>query len=180
MTRTIASKNISYGDHYLNMKHGNKNPNFSQIKNRDGVNNTETYDANKTVASFGAARQLSEYIKKKDPTSISKEDNIENYLSQRTSIIKNLMTKRVRLVMPGNFQLTSGFNVNLIAPNFGKKSRDGDNEDPSLSGRYLIIASRQIIGYDKHETVIEIATTSSDNQFIPVSNPLQTSAIGSY
>jgi hypothetical protein len=59
-----------------------------------------------------------------------------------------------------------------------KKSRDGDNEDPSLSGRYLIIASRQIIGYDKHETIIEIATTSSDNQFIPVSNPLQTSAIG--
>jgi hypothetical protein len=52
----------------------------------------------KLVASFGAARQLSEYIKKKDPTSISKEDNIENYLSQRTSIIKNLMTKRVRLV----------------------------------------------------------------------------------
>ena len=180
MTRTVATRNISYGDHYLNMKHGNKNPNFSQIINRDGVNNTETYDANKTVGSFGAARQLSEYIKKKDPTSISKEDNVESYLSQRTSIIKNLMTKRVRLVMPGNFQLTSGFNVNLIAPNFGKKSRGGDNEDPSLSGKYLIIASRQIIGYDKHETVIEVATTSSDNQFIPVSNPLQTSAIGSY
>jgi hypothetical protein len=180
LTRTVATRNISYGDHYLNMKHGNKNPNFSQIKNRDGVNNTETYDANKTVGSFGAARQLSEYIKKKDPTSISKEDNVESYLSQRTSIIKNLMTKRIRLVMPGNFQLTSGFNVNLIIPNFGKKSRSGDNEDPSLSGRYLIIASRQIIGYDKHETVIEIATTSSSNEFIPVSNPEQTAAIGSY
>ena len=180
MTRTVATRNISYGDHYLNMKHGNKNPNFSQIINRDGVNNTETYDANKSVGSFGAARQLSEYIKKKDPTSISKEDNVESYLSQRTSIIKNLMTKRVRLSMPGNFQLTSGFNVSLVAPTFGKKMKGDDNEDPSLSGKYLIVASRQIIGYDKHETIIEIATTSSDNQFIPVSNPLQTSAIGSY
>jgi len=180
MTRTVATRNISYGDHYLNMKHGNKNPNFSQIINRDGVNNTETYDANKTVGSFGAARQLSEYIKKKDPTSISKEDNVESYLSQRTSIIKNLMTKRVRLSMPGNFQLTSGFNVSLVAPTFGKKMKGDDNEDPSLSGKYLIVASRQIIGYDKHETIIEVATTSSDNQFIPVSNPLQTSAIGSY
>ena len=46
LTRTVATRNISYGDHYLNMKHGKKNPNFSQIKNRDGVNNTETYDAN--------------------------------------------------------------------------------------------------------------------------------------
>jgi hypothetical protein len=180
MTRTVATRNISYGDHYLNMKHGNKNPNFSQIINRDGVNNTETYDANKTVGSFGAARQLSEYIKKKDPTSISKEDNVESYLSQRTSIIKNLMTKRIRLSMPGNFQLTSGFNVSLVAPTFGKKMKGDDNEDPSLSGKYLIVASRQKIGYDKHETIIEIATTSSDNQFIPVSNPLQTSAIGSY
>ena len=180
MTRIVATRNISYGDHYLSMKHGNKNPNFSQIQNRDGVNNTETYDANKTVGTFGAARQLSEYIKKKDPTSISKEDNVESYLSQRTSIIKNLMSKRVRLSMPGNFQLTSGFNVNLVAPNFGKKEKGGDNEDPSLSGRYLIVASRQIIGYDKHETIIEIATTSSSNEYIPASNPLQTSAIGSY
>jgi len=180
LTRTVATRNISYGDHYLNMKHGNKNPNFSQIKNRDGVNNTETYDANKTVGSFGAARQLSEYIKKKDPTSISKEDNVESYLSQRTSIIKNLMTKRVRLSMPGNFQLTSGFNVNLVAPNFGKKVKGDDNEDPSLSGKFLIVASRQIIGYDKHETIIEVATTSSSNDYIPASNPLQTSVIGSY
>ena len=180
LTRTVATRNISYGDHYLNMKHGNKNPNFSQIKNRDGVNNTETYDANKTVGSFSAARQLSEYIKKKDPTSISKEDNVESYLSQRTSIIKNMMTKRVRLVMPGNFQLTSGFNVNLVAPNFGKKLKGDDNEDPSLSGKYLIVASRQIIGYDKHETILEVATTSSSNEFIPASNPLQTSVIGSY
>lgn len=180
LTRTIATKNISYGDHYSNMKHGNENPNFSQIKNRDGVNNTETFDANKTVALFGAARQFSEYIKKKDPTSISKEENIENWLSQRKSIIKNLMTKRVKLVMPGNFQLTSGFNVTLVAPSFSKKEKGDDNSDLSLSGKYIIVATRQIIGYDKHETIIEVATTSSANEFIPVSNPKQTQELLNY
>jgi hypothetical protein len=162
------------------MKHGNENPNFSQIKNRDGVNNTETYDANKSVALFGAARQFSEYIKKKDPTSISKEENIENWLSQRKSIIKNLMTKRVKVVMPGNFQLTSGFNVTLIAPSFSKKEKGDDNSDPSLSGKYIIVATRQIIGYDKHETIIELATTSSANEFIPVSSPKQTQELLNY
>jgi len=180
LTRTIAIKNISYGDHYATMKHGNENPNFSQIQNRDGVNNTETYDANKTLAFFGTARQFSEYIKKKDPTSISKEENTESWLSQRKSIIKNLMTKRVKLVMPGNFQLTSGFNVNIEAPNFGQKIKGEDNNDPSLTGKYIIVATRQIIGYEKHETIIEVATDSSANEFIPVSNPQQTAAIKNY
>ena len=180
LTRTVSTKNISYGDHYNNMKHGNENPNFTQIKNRDGTNNTETYDANKSVAIFGAARQFSEYIKKKDPTSISKEENIENWLSQRKSIIKNLMTKRVKLTMPGNFQLTSGFNINLMAPNFAKKEKGDDNADPSLSGKYIIVATRQIIGYDKHETIIEVATTSSSNEFIPVSSSAQTQQLLKY
>lgn len=180
LTRTIATKNISYGDHYSNMKHGNESPNFSQIQNRDGVNNTETYNASKTVNIFGAARQFSEYIKKKDPFSISKEENVEAWLSQRKSIIKNLMTKRVKIVMPGNFQLTSGFNVNLIVPNSGRKDKGDDNNDASLSGKYLIVASRHIIGYEKHETIIEVATSSSANEFIPASNPIQTKAIENY
>jgi hypothetical protein len=180
VTRTIATKNISYGDHYLKMKHGNENPNFTQIKNKNGINNTETYDAKKTVSIFNTARKYSEYIKRKDPTSISKNDNLEDYVSQRKSIIKNLMSRRVKLVMPGNFQLTSGMNINLLAPNFGIKEKGGDNEDFSLSGKYVVIASRQVIGYDKHETIIEVATSSSSNDFVPVSNPNQTTLIDQY
>jgi len=64
MTRSFASKNISFGDHYLNMKHGNKNPNVTPSKNRDHQNNLEAYDSKKVVSLFGTARQYSEYIKK--------------------------------------------------------------------------------------------------------------------
>ena len=92
---------------------------------------------------------------------------------QRKSIIATLMNKRVKLAMPGNFQLTSGFNVYLDAPAAGAKEKGSDNKDVSLSGQYLIVASRQIIGFDKHETVIEIATTSSENDFVPVSSANQ-------
>jgi hypothetical protein len=90
------------------------------------------------------------------------------------------MNKRVKLAMPGNFQLTSGFNINLEASTFGKKEKGGDNDDPSLSGKYIIVASRHIIGYDKHETIIEVATTSTNNDFIPVSNPQQTEQLLNY
>ena len=120
------------------------------------------------------------YRQKQKKIDKSKNEDIENWLTQRQSIIKNLTSKRIKLVMPGNFQLTSGFNVNLSVPSFSKKELGDDNNDPSLSGKYLIIASRNIITYNKHETIIEVATTSTANEFIPTSNPQQTSVIAEY
>jgi hypothetical protein len=180
MTRTIAVKNISYGDHYDSMKHGNQNPNTSVIKNRDGLENTRAFDSRKILSTFGTSRQFSEYIKKNDPTSISKEDNIENWLFQRKAILNNLLNRRVKVVMPGNFQLTSGFNVALNVPVFGAKEKGGENDDKGLSGKYIIVASRQIIKYNKHETIIEVATTSTANEFIPASTGEQTEEILTY
>jgi hypothetical protein len=180
MTRTIATKKISYGDHYSAMKHGNDTPNVSVVQNRENQENIKMFDAKKSLSVFGAARQLSNYIQKYEPSSISKEDNTEEYIFQRKAIIKNLMSKRIKLTMPGNFQLTSGFNVNLMAPNFGKKEKGDENEDKSLSGKYIIVASRHVIGYEKHETIIEIATTSSGNDFIPASSSKQTQEILDY
>jgi hypothetical protein len=180
LTRTAAKKQIGYGDVYNSMKHANDNPNLSVVQNRAGVDNTQTFDSRKAMAQFGTAQQLSNYIKQNAPTMLSKIENIESWLFQRKAIIDNLMAKRIKVAMPGNFQLSSGFNVNVIAPNFGFKEKGSDNDDPSLSGKYIIVASRQIIGYDKHETVIEVATTSTNNEFIPVSNPNQTQEILEY
>jgi len=180
LTRLTAKKQIGYGDVYTAMKHGNENPNLSVVQNRAGVDNTKAFESKKTMASFTAAQQLSNYIKEKSPSILSKLENIDTWLFQRKSIIDNLMSKRVKVAMPGNFQLSSGFNVNVVAPSFGKKDRSGDNDDPSLSGKYIIVASRQIIGYDKHETIIEVASTSTNNEFIPVSNPQQTQEILEY
>jgi hypothetical protein len=179
-TGTITSKNIGYGDHYTSMKHGNDNPNFSSITSRDGTENTKAFNSKKTLSIFGTAKQYSEYIKKNDPNSITKEEDMENWLFQRKAILKNLMTKRIKITMPGNFQLTSGFNVNVKAPNFGKKEKGDDNDDSSLSGKYIITASRHMIKYDKHETIIEVATTSTNNEFIPSSNPIQNREILDY
>jgi hypothetical protein len=162
LTRTTAKKEIGYADVDATMDKANDNPNASIIKNRGGVSNVESYESRKSLSAFSLAQNFSNYIKDKDPTSLSKLDNTESWMFQRKSIIENLMAKRLKIAMPGNFQLTSGFNVNVEAPIFGKKFKGDDNEDKSLSGKYIIVASRQIIGYEKHETIIEVATTSSD------------------
>ncbi|MCK9369124.1 hypothetical protein M0R04_04150 [Candidatus Dojkabacteria bacterium] len=174
MTRMVSTKNVSYADHYGSMSHGNDTPGAAVINNRDGVSNMEMFDSKKTVSIFGLARQLSNYIKKYDPTSISKEDDTENYKHQRLAILQNLINKRVKLVMPGNFQLTSGFNVSLQVPNFSEKEKGASNEDTSVSGKYIIVATRHIISFDKHETIIEVASTSSTNDGIYSNNLSQT------
>jgi hypothetical protein len=180
MTRVISNVNVSYGDHFYSMKHGNENPNISVVQNRDKQNNDLLFNSKKVLSSFEVPRQFSNYIKKYDPTVESKRENIEDWYFQRKSILNNLTSKRIKLTMPGNFQLTSGFNVNVTAPNFSIKEDGSDNEDSSISGKYLIVATRHIIGYEKHETIIEVASSSSANEFIPVSSAEQTQEILDY
>ena len=176
VTRTISTKNVSYGDHYSNMKHGNDTPNYTQIQNRDGGSNAQSFNSRKVVSIFDFNRQYSEYIKKRDSSSLSKGESIESWSFQRKAIIKNLMSKRLKIVMPGNFQLSSGFNVNVDAPIVGSSRGD----DKSINGKYIIIASRQIIGVEKHETIIEVASSSSDIGFISGSDAEQQEEILNY
>jgi hypothetical protein len=176
VTRTISTKNVSYGDHFLNMKHGNDTPNYTQIQNRDGGSNAQSFNSRKVVSIFDFNRQYSEYIKKRDSSSLSKGTNIESWSFQRKAIIKNLMSKRIKVVMPGNFQLSSGFNVNINAPIIGSSKGD----DKSINGKYIVIASRHIIGFEKHETIIEVASSSSDIGFISASDAEQQQEILNY
>lgn len=180
ITRTVKNKRIGFEDHYNAMTHGNKTPNFSQSTNRGGELSTEAFDSKKTVSSFGTNRKNSEYVKKKDPTSISKLEVQEDFIFQRRAILFNLMNKRIKMVMPGNFQLTSGFNLNIRVPDFSLKETGGDNEDRAASGKYLIIATRHIIGFDKHETILEVATTSNELGFIPQSTADQNKVLSNY
>lgn len=180
ITRSHAFRNLSYGDHYTSMRHGNETPNFTSIQNRDKAYNDQMFNSKKTLSIFGTTRRYSKYIKDNDPDSINKTQDYENVVFQRTSILKNLMNKKIKLVMPGNFQLSSGFNVGVTSPLFGLKSNDESTEDESISGNYLIVASRQIIKFDRHETIIEVASSSNKNPFVFESNPNQTEAVLNY
>jgi hypothetical protein len=45
--------------------------------------------------------------------------------------------------------------------------------DKSKSGKYLIVAARQMITYDKHETILEVATDSSNRDRVYLSTQQQ-------
>jgi len=180
ITRTVAERELTYGDHYYNMRHGNETPNYSSIVNRAGVENSKAFNSKKTMSVFSAARKYSNYIKQNDPNSLTKEENIEDWLFQRRALIRNLMSKRLRIVMPGNFDLTSGLTANLIIPKRGEKAVSEDTEDKSLSGKYLIIATRHIISYQKHETVIEVATDSNNRDTVFTSTIQQNESLEVY
>jgi hypothetical protein len=180
ITRTIQSKRIGFEDHYNAMDHGNDTANFSQSRNRGGEKATEAYDSKKVLNIFGANIKNSAYVKKYDPTSISKVETPEDFVFARRAIFANLMNKRIKLVMPGNFQLTSGFNLNIRVPDFSKKESGSENEDRSLSGKYLIIAARHVIKYDMHETILELATTSNETDFVPQGTSEQNKAAENY
>lgn len=173
ITRSFGEKNITFSDHYKSIEHSNKNPNQTTIYNKDNTTNITSIDSRKVLSVFGTNRKNSSYIKKKDPDSISKIEDYENFAFQRRAIFKNLIAKRMKIVMPGNFQLTSGFNVDVLTSGFNRKSKGSQNEDISLNGKYLIVAARHTLTNNKHETLIEVATDSTNDTQTYTSNPQQ-------
>lgn len=84
-------------------------------------------------------------------------DNIEEYIYKRKPIFTNLLQRRLQIVMPGNFGLMCGQMIYLSIPKYSTKVED-ETYDKTLSGKYLIIGARHKISYDKHETIIQVAT----------------------
>ena len=128
----------------------------------------EAFDSKKTLSMFGTGRKYSEYIKANDPESLTYIEPYEDLVFQRKSIFKNLMSKRLKFVMPGNFQLSSGYNVDVKIPELAIKEDGVESDDLSLNGKHLIVASRHIISFDKHETIIEVASTSTNREQVYV------------
>jgi hypothetical protein len=183
ITRSIGpnyNKTVNYGDHFYAMKHGNgsESPLLSNLINRDGTSNIESYEAKRSFGISAANRKLSKYISSKFPASVIKEEDTENFVFQRRAIIENLISKRLKIVMPGNFQLSSGFNVNVQSRVFG---RPKFADDETVNGKYIITASRHILkSIGKFETIIETATTSSGIDYIPTSSLSDSSDAYSY
>jgi hypothetical protein len=179
ITRTIYTKKITYDDHFSPIKHGNPNPNLTKFDNRDGKFNTEEFDSRKSIYTYETSQKESAYIKSHDPASLNKLENYEDFIFQRRAIFNNLYTKRAKVTVPGNFLLATGYTVKAFIPEFDFKDPADDNLDDSLQGKYLIVGVRHIIGFDKHETVLEIASSSSVAP-AGTSHPDQTKKLLSY
>lgn len=179
ITRTIYTKKITYDDHYNPITHGNPNPNLTRFDNRDGKFNTDEFDSRKSIYMYETSQKQSAYIKSHDPASLAKLENYEDFVFQRRAIFNNLYSKRAKITVPGNFLLATGVTINAFIPEYDYKLPSDDNLDDSLRGKYLIIGVRHVIGFDKHETILEVASSSSVAP-ATTSHPEQTKKILSY
>ena len=161
VSRTIVRRNFSFGDHYDLYKHMNPGPNAGATVNALGYNIEQT-ESCVYYHPFSSTMADIPLIRQNDPASLSKLLDTENYIYQRKAIMNNIFGKKVKLVMPGNFAISSGFVVGLTVPTYGIKDRTDDNLDTSLHGNYMLSAVRHIITYNKHETIVEAVTDSSN------------------
>lgn len=161
LTRTVQVQDMSFDKVYgLTKTHANEYSVNTNVYNKEGKIATQMYDSRVTLYPFQEKRRESEYLQNKDSDSITYIDDSHNYILQRKIIFANLMQRRIKLTLPGNFSLTSGNNTELEVPNrFIEK--DSNGVDESLSGKYIITGVRHIIRFDKHETIIEVATDST-------------------
>jgi hypothetical protein len=179
-TRSIATKLVNFDSIYRNGQHANKTPDIGVVKNKLGFTNLEMFNSRRVLYPTGVFGSSSSYIKNNDPYSIDVDDDTYNYVLQREASFRNLLNRRLKVVMPGNFDLTSGLTASLIIPNRSEKAKGIDEVDYSLSGKYLIIASRHILTYQKHETVIEVATDSSNRNKVYQSVEAQNDSVDNY
>jgi hypothetical protein len=171
ITRTFEKQKYDYSTYYgKNPVHNNSIPNIPLVYDIEKKLNIENYDSKKVMYSSALNRLGSEYIKKYgSAVENNVEDNPQEYVLQRPAILRMFFSKRVKLVMPGNFNLTSGHTVLIKVPDRSRVQGD-ENKDESLYGKYTIISTRHIITYTKHETIFEACTDSMDGkQFNPPS-----------
>lgn len=166
LTRTYRKVRMDLNSNLGNSEIANEFKNKSNYRNPGAVINTKMYDSKITVFPFMNERGKSPWLLANDPIPTLTEDAPEKWMFQRNAILKNMTSKIVRIALSGNFGLTSGQNINMLVPVRGEKAENdpNDNLDMSLSGRYLIIAARHVIRYDKHETILELATDSTNQQ----------------
>jgi hypothetical protein len=162
LTRTVATQNMSFDNVYkLTKNHANDVSMNTNIFNKEGRVATEMYDSRVALFPSQEDRKTNPYLKSKDNKSSTIIQDTHNYILQRRIIFANLMQKRLRLAMPGNFALASGNNANIEVPHRYVEENKSDMVDTTLSGKYIITGVRHIIRFDKHETIIEVATDSS-------------------
>ncbi len=138
---------------YPKMQHLNEFPLFPR-----GVDYNKKYDSRYLVYPFEIIRNDVPYIMSNYPKLGERPDNTQDYVFQRWAIFYGLMQRRLQLVLPGNFSFCSSQVLKVNIPTYTTM----DDGQTDYNGKYLIVGVRHTIRYDKHETVMEVASDSTN------------------
>jgi hypothetical protein len=181
LTKTITVENLNYADHYNTIpNHLNKSPLLTEIENRAGLKNTEMFNSKIVIHPFQTSRRDSDFVKTGDRESITFLEMSEKIKFQRSAIFDSLNARQIKMVLNGDFDITCGRSIGVFVPTRGYKSEDEDSYDKSLTGNYLITATRHILKAknNMHEVVVEAVTDSTNSTMNKnayyASSPMQT------
>jgi hypothetical protein len=162
VTRQIVKRQKTFDD--LIDKLQLLNPDLVLEQNRANVLNTRAFDSRVSLFPVFSTQSSSNHIQNTNKSSLSNLELTDEYIFERRAIFGTFLNRRIRLLMPGNFGLSSGYNVSLNFPTTGFKENNTDDLDEFQRGKYTIVATRHIIQYDKHETVIDVAAAEKSKQ----------------
>lgn len=153
---------------------------FNQLNPGSSLVNPYYNSALSNIMSFPIGERhisgtVSGIVTSTDSDSINRGDDSLNYIQQRPAQLKLYTNMRIRVIVPGNFDLSSGQIVNVKIPIAGMVTED-NSEDTRLSGKYIIIASRHIIRFDSHQTILELGKDSAKENVLYSASALQESS----
>ena len=167
LTRQVKINQIDFNQTYNKTKvHLNKYPNFTTAANRDGKDAAHMFDSKVSLYAFATTRKDTSWVKENDAQTGTNIDDTHAYVFQRAPILANLLQTTIHLNIPGNFGVTSGAIINLKMPIKSGKTEVGEGLDQTLTGKYIVTATRHVIKGDMHETVIEVATDSTNKPLV--------------
>jgi len=167
LTRQVKINQIDFNQTYNKTKvHLNKYPNFTTASNRDGKDAAHMFDSKVSLYAFATTRKDTSWVKQNDAQTGTNIDDTHAYVFQRAPILANLLQTTIHLNIPGNFGVTSGAIINLKMPIKSGKTEVGEGLDQTLTGKYIVTATRHVIKGDMHETVIEVATDSTNKPLV--------------
>jgi hypothetical protein len=169
LTRTLVESNLGIKNHYKS-NHLNAYPNLYISKNREGKDAGLMPFSKVNLYPFQLYRKSQEYVKSNDSSKSLLIDETHKYIPQRKAILHNLLQRKMTINVPGNFYISSGNVLEISAKSFSLNSDITDKIDNTISGKYLIVATRHMINPQKHETFCEIATDSTNNGIIPATD----------
>lgn len=169
LTRTLVETNLGQINNYKG-KHLNANPNIFLSTNREGKDAAHMPFSRVSLYPFQLYRNVQSYVKTYDNNKSLMIDETHKYIPQRKAILKNLMTRRMTISLPGNFFISSGFILDVDAHSFSVSADPTQTTDKTISGKYLILATRHVITPQQHETHCELVTDSINTGLSTASN----------
>lgn len=178
LTRTSKITDFDYNEYCKKSTKMNSSPVTNNYKDRIGKKQFEAPPNNLQAGNFrllptNSGQRNFSYIKSK-PQSVFSDYSVEKTVPYRAAQMSLANFSRIKITVPGNAKLSVGMTINVVVPqtaptSFAKVDQTVQRQnDPYLSGKYLITAVRHIINLETFATIIEICKESNDGSITGV------------